>query len=288
MLENRPMLNIRPHVVLSLYMMCFLSFLFVSSLSFARDLPITKQGALSHEVPKELEDVRITERLGESIDLNLEFVNEEGEKNPLKTYFDGKRPVLLTLVYYGCPNLCGLHLNGLATAFKKMDWTLGDEFDTIAVSIDPKEKPILAKMKKENYLKFYDRPSSKNGWHFLTGDESQIQKLAGQVGFGYKWDRATKQWVHQAAAYVLTPEGKISRYLYGIDFASKTVRLSLVEASDHKVGNIVDRIVLFCLHYDPAKGTYSLYALNLVRLMAALMVLILVFALIRYSRQQKA
>ena len=275
-----------------LYIVSFFSFLFVPSLSFASRGEVTsplqtKQGTLSHEVPKELEGVGITEKLGESIDLNLEFYNEEGEKAPLKTYFDGKRPVLLTLVYYSCPNLCNFHLNGVTQTLKKMDWTLGDEFDMIAVSIDPKEKSSLAKKKKENYVQSYGRPSSKDGWHFLTGDEAQIQKLASQVGFGYKWDHATKQWVHQAAAYVLTPEGKISRYLYGIDFASKTLRLSLVEASDNKIGNIVDRIVLFCLHYDPIKGTYAFYAINFMRLAAALTVVILVFALLRYWRRQK-
>ena len=253
----------------------------------ARDMNLPESGKVSTEVPAEMQGVGITEHWGDTIDLDLAFVDDTGQAVTLRKYFDGKRPVLLTLVYYGCPNLCSFHLNGLSKVFKKMEWTIGDQFDVVAVSIDPAEKPELAEKKKSAYLKSYGRESAAKGWHFLTGSQENIAEIAKQVGFGYKWDEEGQQWVHAAAAYVLSPKGLISRYLYGIDFSAQTLRLSLVEATDNKVATLVDRLVLFCLHYDPAARSYSFYLFGVMRAAAALTVLVMVVVMGRFWWRQR-
>lgn len=269
------------------YLICFLSLAVLGPLSsMARDMAVPL-GKVSSEVPLEMQGVGITEHLGRKLDLGLEFVNEEGQVTTLSHYFDGKRPVLLSLVYYGCPNLCSYHLNGVTDTLKKMDWSLGQQFDMVVVSIDPSEKPELAHNKKASYLKSYGRPESAKGWHFLTGSEAAIKSLADQVGFGYRWDEQSKQWVHAAAAYIISPDGTLNRYLYGIDINDKTLRLSLVEASDNKIGTLMDRVLLFCLHYDPVGRGYSLYVYRVVRVMAALTVFITVLVLVRFWWRQR-
>lgn len=250
-------------------------------------LPEVEPGKVSTEVPAELENVGITEHLGRKINLGLEFTDDQGQKVTLAKYFDGRRPVLLSLVYYGCPNLCSFHLNGVTKTLKKMDWSLGHEFDMVVVSIDPQENAELAGKKKLAYLDSYGRQESAKGWHFLTGSEDSIRKLAAQVGFAYKWDEKSEQWVHSAAAYVMSPTGTISRYLYGIDFSDKTLRLSLVEAADNKIGTLMDRVLLYCLHYDPAGRTYSFYLFGIMRVAAALTVVILAVVLARFWWRQR-
>lgn len=257
------------------------------TVTLAINKPIEGQNLTSDVLPDEMKNVGITEHLGEKIDLGLKFRNEEGKGVTLQNYFDGKRPVLLSLVYYNCPNLCNEHLNGVTRMLKDFEWTLGQEFDMIIVTIDPNENPLHAAQKKLSYLKEYGRDGATKGWHFLTGTEENIQKLAKQIGFGYKWDKKTEQWVHTAAAYVISPQGMISRYLYGIEFKPKLVRLSLVEASEGKVGTLMDRVVLFCLQYDPKAGTYTFYAYNLMRAAGALTVLILAFVLISFWLKQR-
>lgn len=229
---------------------------------------------VANETPKELLGIGIDEHLGASIDLNLRFKDENGLSVKLGDYFKGE-PVILSLAYYSCPNLCNMHLNGMKDVFKKMDWVLGEKFKHIIVSIDPKETPELALAKKKNYLESYGRADGSRGWVFLTGDEAQIQALAKQVGFGYRWDEAEKQYAHAAAAYVLTPAGKISRYLYGIDFQPQTVKLALLEASNGKIGNIIDKFTLFCFHYDPKANKYTLAAVNIMKAGGALAVLVM-------------
>lgn len=255
---------------------------------FARDLPVNVPvGKVSTEIPMELENVGITEHLGRKVDLNLEFLNENGEKVTLGKYFDGRRPVFLSLVYYACPNLCSFHLTGVTNVLKKMTWSLGNEFDMVVVSIDPAETAELAGKKKAAYLESYGRPESAKGWHFLTGSEAAIKQLAEQVGFAYRWDEESGQWVHAAAAYVLSPTGTISRYLYGIEFSDKTLRLSLIEAADNKIGTIVDRVLLYCLRYDPAGRTYSFYLFGIMRVMAALTAAALIVVLAHFWWRQR-
>lgn len=220
---------------------------------------VVEPARAANTVPPELKDVGITEKLGNSLSLDtFAFKDETGAEVKLSQFF-GKKPVILTLVYYGCPNLCNYLLNGLVDSMKPLAWTPGKEFDIVTVSIDPTENAKLAQAKKTSYLESYGRPSAAFGWHFLTGSEDQIKKLAGEVGFGYRYDDQEKQYAHSAAIFVLTPQGKISRYLYGIQWAEKDLRLALLEASSGKIGTIVDRLLLFCYRYDPHTRKYSIY-----------------------------
>jgi protein SCO1/2 len=215
--------------------------------------------ARAEDVPYELKDIGITEHLGSDVSVrDLHFKDESGQDVTLSKYVDGKKPVVLALVYYECPNLCNMLLNGLTETLKSLDWTPGERFDIVAVSINPKETPDLAAKKKAAYVRSYGRAASAVGWHFLTGEESQIRKLASQVGFSYRYDEREKQYAHASAIYVLTPEGQISRYLYGIEFRPKDLKLALLEASSGKIGSVVDRFVLFCYHYDPKSRSYSM------------------------------
>jgi protein SCO1/2 len=219
---------------------------------------LSAQFSLAEEIPNELKGVGFTEHLGSPVSIDeIHFKNETGQDVALSTYFRRGKPVILAMVYYGCPNLCNFMLNGLTQTLKNLDWTAGERFDIVTVSINPKETPDLAAKKKAAYVESYGRKQSAPGWHFLTGEESQIEKLASQVGFGYRYDEREKQYAHGSAIYVLTPEGKISRYLYGIDFRPQDLRLSLLEASSGKIGSVVDRFLLFCYHYDPQTRRYS-------------------------------
>lgn len=253
--------------------------------------PWKQVGAVSNEVPKELENVGIKEKNGAQVDPNLTFTDDTGKKIILGDYFNKKKPIILSMVYYNCPSLCNLHLNGLNDGLKQLDWAIGDKFEVVSVTMDPKEDYKLAAGKKESYIETYGRKDSASGWHFLTGEDSQIKELAKQIGFGYKWDEASQQYAHSAAAIVLTPEGKISRYLHGISFDPKTIRLSMVEASSGQIGEIVDHLVLMCFKYDPNKRTYAFYAFNIMKYGAGLCALILLAFLlpgwIRMARESK-
>ncbi len=243
---------------------------------------VPQETGTENVVPKPLEDIGIEEKLGAQVDPQLTFRNEKGETVPLASFFKGHKPVLLSLAYYSCPSLCNFHLNGLTDAFRDLKAPLGEEFEFVVVSIEPKENPELAAQKKAAYIESYGRPEGAKGWHFLTGDQAQITALAKQVGFKYRWDEESKQWAHTAAAYVLTPDGKISRYLYGIVFDPKVLRLSMVEASDGKIGTIVDKLTLFCFHFDPKGNKYAIAAFNVMRAGGALTVFILALFLIPF------
>jgi protein SCO1/2 len=225
--------------------------------AFAHD-QFDKELGIPNETPKELIDVGIDEKIGQNVDLDLKFKDEDGKPVSLRQLV-GKngQAAILSLAYYSCPSLCSFHLNGLKDAFKGIKKPLGSEFQAIVVSIEPKETPELAAAKKRNYIKAYGRPEGADGWHFLTGDQASITALAKQVGFKFHWDEKQKQWAHASAAAVLTPTGEISRYLYGIVFDPKTVRLSAIEAADGKTGTIVDRVILYCFHYNASSSKYS-------------------------------
>ncbi|MES2963409.1 MAG: SCO family protein [Bdellovibrionota bacterium] len=229
----------------------------------------------ANAVPKPLEGIGIDEHLGEKIDLDLTFKDENGQSVPLRSFVKDGKPVLLSLAYYACPSLCNFHMNGLLDAFKKMPQPLGQEFNAVVVSIEPKETPQLARDKKATYMKSYGRPEGEKGWHFLTGDAASIAKLAKQVGFNYRWDEGEQQYAHASAATVVAPDGKISRYLYGIVFDPKTIRLSMIEASDGKVGTVVDKLILYCFHFDSKASKYSLAAFNVMRAGGVAIVVIL-------------
>ena len=234
----------------------------------------------SEPLPPDLDDVGVTERLDATVPADLEFVDEEGKVVHLGDYFDGNRPVILNLGYFRCPMLCGLVLNGLVDAMREMDWTPGGEFEIVTVSIDPKETPVLAKLKKQNYLKAYGRSSAAAGWHFLTGAPEAITKLTETVGFDYAWNERQQQYAHAAVLIVCTPEGHVSRYLYGVKFEPRTVRLSLVEASEGKIGSTVDKVLLYCFQYDAAERRYAVAAVNVMRAGGVLTMLVLAVILI--------
>lgn len=259
-----------------------------SAPAFARDT-VSPAPGLENETPEQLKDVGITEHLGEKIDLDLPFTDQDGNAVTLRKYVQHGKPLLLSLAYYSCPSLCNYHLNGLLDAFKKMDKPVGAEFNAVAVSIEPKETPDLAQKKRETYLKSYGRPTEKDGWSFLVANQASIDAIAKQVGFKYHWDETEKQWAHASAAYVISPDGTISRYLYGIVFEPKTIRLSAIEASQGKVGTVMDKLILFCFHFDPKTSKYSLAAFNVMRGGAVAIVVILAMFLapfwIRNSRR---
>ena len=224
---------------------------------------------------EQLEGVEVTEYLGAQVPLDLTFQDEDGNVVALQDYFDGERPVILTLNYYACPMLCTLQLNGLIDGLKKMEWTPGQEFEIVTVSINPTETPRMARLKKQNYIKEYERPSAAAGWHFLVGEKPNIEALAEPLGFGYRYDEKSNQYAHAAVTYIVTPDGRISRYLYGIVYDPQTLRLSLVEAADGEVGSSMDQILLACFHFDPDAGRYSLAAFNVMRTGGLLVMLVL-------------
>jgi len=238
-------------------------------------------------VPYELKAIGITEHLGEQLSLDLEFTNEAGEKVRLQKYFDGKRPVMLALVYYECPMLCNLLFTGINKSLQQLKWTVGQEFQIVTVSIDPKEGPELARMKKATHMETYGRPGAEDGWHFLTGSEAQIKQLASEVGFGYRYDEKEKQFAHAAAITMVSPQGMISRYLYGVQFAARDMKLALLEASEGKVGSIIDRFLMFCYHYDPQGKKYALFATNLMKGAGGFTVLGLGIIMWTISRKKK-
>ncbi|MGZ6332042.1 MAG: SCO family protein [Bdellovibrionota bacterium] len=220
----------------------------------------------AQKIPDELKGIGITEHLGQPVAIkDLRFNDENGKGVALSDFFRSGKPVLVTLVYYQCPNLCNFMLNGLVTTMKGLDWSAGKDFEIVSISINPHEGPKLAQAKKEAYLRSYGRPEAAQGWHFLTGEESQIQAVASQLGFGYRWDKESQQYAHSAAIFALTPDGKISRYLYGIDFRASDLRLALLEASSGKIGTVIDRLLLFCFRYDPQTRKYSLYLTRVMR-----------------------
>lgn len=234
----------------------------------------------------ELQGLKVTEKLGEKIDLSLEFTNELGEKIPLKNYFDGHKPVLLTIVYYGCPGLCNFHLNGLGDVLKTLDLKSGRDFQFVAVSMNHREDSVLASKKKENMIKAFARVDGGKGWHFLVGSEKNVKALADAVGFQFRWIESQGQYAHPAVAYILTPDGKISRYMHGVEFSSPTLRLSFVEASEGKVGSLLDQFMLLCFQFDPNKSKYTITAFNLMRIAGIFIILILAVILIPVWRRE--
>ncbi len=243
---------------------------------------------LKPALPGALAGVGIDQKLDEQAPLNLSFVDEGGATVPLSSFFHSKKPVILALVYYRCPMLCTQILNGLESSLKAVSFNPGQDFEIVAVSFDPKDTWQTAAAKKQTYVKRYGRANTANGWHFLTGDEANIKALTDAVGFHYKYDPATDQFAHASGIMILTPDGRLSRYFYGVEYAPRDVRLGLVEASQEKIGSPVDEILLFCYHYDPTTGKYGAMAMNMVRLAGGGFVLIgggvLLFAIRREKR----
>jgi protein SCO1/2 len=236
--------------------------------------------------PGVLQQVGFDQRLGERIPLELPFKDESGEDVKLGDYF-GRKPVVLSIVYFRCPMLCTLSLNGLAGALEVLSFVPGQEFEVLTVSFDPHEGPALAAAKKQAYLRRYHRSGAERGWHFLTGPQSSTEALTRAVGFRYAWDTATKQWAHPAGILVLTPDGRVSKYLYGVEYSPKDLRLALVDAGGGRIGSFVDAVLLYCYRYDPQTGRYSAAILNLVRAGAILTIAALVGFMVLSSRRRR-
>jgi len=237
--------------------------------------------------PPYLTNVGIEQRLDGQVPPDLAFVDETGRPVKLGDYF-GKKPLILNLVYYTCPMLCGEVLTGLSASLKMVKFDVGNEFDVITVSFNPKETPALAARKKQEYLRRYGRPNAAAGWHFLTGAAGPINALTKAVGFQYQYDASKNQYAHATAIMVLTPQGRISRYFYGIDFPPKDLRMGLVEASQGKIGNAIDQVLLYCYHYDPTVGKYGAVVSNMLKIGGALTILVLGGMILIFIRLEKA
>src|SRR5262245_16857687 len=235
-------------------------------------------------LPAALRNVGIEQKLNAQVPPDLVFRDESGQSIQLGDYF-GSKPVILALVYYDCPMLCTQVLNGLVGSLKALSFDAGEQFLVLTVSFDPRETPHLAAAKKESYIGGYSRPGAAGGWHFLTGPESSIEALTQAVGFRYRYDAEKGQFAHASGIMLLTPQGKISRYFYGIEYSPRDLRLALVEASNNQIGSPVDQLLLFCYHYDPATGKYGAVVMNFVRLGGAATVLALGSILILFFRR---
>jgi protein SCO1/2 len=228
----------------------------------------------ANSLPPRLQNVGIEQHLDAQVPPDLTFVDESGKTVKLGDYF-GHKPLILNLVYFNCTMLCGEALAGLSSAMKLVKFDLGNQFDVVTVSFDPHETPEMAAAKKADYVKRYGRPGAAAGWHFLTGQPESINALTKAVGFNYQYDPKSHQFAHATAIMLLTPQGRISRYFYGVDFPPKDLRMGLVEASQGKIGNAVDAVLLFCYHYDPETGKYGAMVGNILRLGAAVTIVLL-------------
>lgn len=224
----------------------------------------------SNGIPKALKKVGIEQKLNAQLPLESKFKDSTGKEVNLGDYFGKEKPVVLALVYYECPMLCNEVLNGLTGSLKGMSFDVGKEFDVVAISFDPREneKPNLTKNKKVSYVERYNRPDAAKGWHFLTGEQSEIDKVTEAVGFNYSFDEKTDQFAHAGGIMVITPEGKLSRYFYGIDYSPKDLKFGIMESSENKIGNPAEQLYLYCFHYDPSTGKYGFAILNLLRVFA--------------------
>lgn len=224
----------------------------------------------SNGIPDTLKKVGIEQKLNSQLPLDAQFKDASGEQVKLGKYFGKDKPVILALVYYECPMLCNEVLNGLTGSLKGISFDVGKEFDVVAISFDAREneKPELTKNKKLSYIERYNRPETADGWHFLTGKQSEIDKVTKAVGFTYEFDERTNQFAHAGGIMIVTPEGRLSRYFYGIDYSPKDVKFGIMESSENKIGNPVEQLYLYCYHYDPSTGKYGFAILNALRLLA--------------------
>jgi len=237
--------------------------------------------------PPYLTNVGIEQHPDGQVPRDLAFVDDTGRAVKLGDYF-GKKPLILNLVYYNCPMLCGEELAGLSSAMKVVKFDVGKEFEILTVSFNPKETPTLAAAKKQEYVKRYGRPDAAAGWHFLTGSAASINALTKAVGFQYQYDESKNQYAHATAIMVLTPQGRISRYFYGVEFPPKDLRMGLVEASEGKIGNAVDQVLLYCYHYDPAAGKYGAVVSNMLKVGGAVTIVLLVGLILILFRLDRA
>jgi protein SCO1/2 len=238
------------------------------------------------KIDEKLEGVGIDQKLGDKLPLDARFRDATGADVSLGDYF-GERPVVLAIVYFECPMLCTMVLNGAVGSLKTMSLDAGKDFEVVVVSVDPGETPALAAEKKTNYVSHYGRPGTSQGWHFLTGKQDAIKAVADAAGYRYRYDEKLDEYVHAAGIMVVTPDGTLSRYFFGVEFAPRDLRLGIVEASGGKVGTIVDSIMLFCFSYDPATGKYGFAVQSAIRIAGSLTVLVLAAFVLRSLRRDR-
>jgi protein SCO1/2 len=247
-----------------------------------------ESGSVSTGLPGPLRDVKIDQKLNQQLPLDLTFRDESGRDVKLGEFF-GSKPVVLAFVYYDCPMLCTQVLNGMVTSFRVLPFEIGKEYDVVTISFDPRETPALAQKKKNvyvNYLPEKMRADAANGWHFLTGDEANIQKITEAAGFHYRYDEKTKQFAHASGIMLATSAGKLSRYYYGIEYPARDLRLGLIETAQNKIGSPVDQLLLYCYHYDPATGRYGATVMSIMRI-AGVFTMIGIAALLILLRPRK-
>src|SRR5262249_6417861 len=238
--------------------------------------------------PGVLQEVGIDQQLGTQIDLSVPFRDEAGNLVTLSKYFNGK-PVVLAPIYLTCSSLCPMTLNSLMQALRILNLKVGKDYEVVAFSFDPKESPVAAAAVKGRYVRDYNRQGTADGFHFLTSDEKSIQALTASIGFHYKWDETSGQWAHATGIMVITSEGRVSQYFYGLEYSARDLRLSMVEASQKKIGTIVDRVLLYCYRYDPATGKYGLVVVRSVRIVGAATALALfTFMFVMFRRDASA
>ena len=252
---------------------------------FAQPLPTTS-GAPAAEVPAQLRDVGFDQRLDQMLPLDVEFTDEHGRTLKLGEYF-GKRPVVLAFVYYGCPMLCLQSLSSLAATLGVLSENPGDDFEVVSISIDPRETPALALEKKAHYVERSGKPAIAKGWHYLTGTEANIQRVTTAAGFRYAWDERAQQYSHPAGIIVATAQGKLSRYLFGIDYGPRDLRLAILDASEGKISSPLKKVLLYCYHYDLTTGRYSLAIMRVVQLAGAATVFSLGMMIFVWTRRER-
>jgi len=244
------------------------------ALQLSGDIPKANNVASNTKIDL-LNQVGIDPQMGKQLPLDLRFKDESGKPVMLRDYFNSGRPVLIAPVYYSCTMLCNQALNGMMSSLNVLKFSAGAEFDVLAVSFDPRETPDLAMEKRQMYMDRYKRAGAEKGIHFLIGDDANIKPLMKSIGFKYAWDERSSQYAHASALILITPEGKIAQYYYGIEYSPKDMRLGIIEASQEKIGNLMDQVILYCFHYDPSTGRYGATAMNAMRISGVITVILL-------------
>ena len=265
-----------------------LAVVLLGAMAAAQVPPPPDQGPAANVRPRVLDQVRFEQHLNQPLPLDTTFTDDHGRTVKLGDMF-GRRPVILVFNYYNCPMLCSQVLNGLTATLTSMKFNVGREFDVVAISIDPHETSQMAAESKQKYTYRYGRPDSVNDWHFLVGDEKNIRAAADAAGFRYAWDDKSKQFAHPSGIIVVTPQGKIAQYYYGIEFSARDLRLATIESSQEHIGTLIDSVTLFCYHYDPATGKYGAMVMNMLRAGGVATLLLLggfVVIMLRRERQE--
>jgi protein SCO1/2 len=247
---------------------------------------LTAWAQVNNSLPENTKGLELERKLNAQIDLDLTFINEEGQSVALRDYFSKGRPVILNLAYYSCPMLCSMVLKGVTNSLREIPWQPGREFEVITISFDPRDTTVLAKAKKEAILVDYGRPQARDGWHVLIDQDNHAQKLADQIGFKYRWVENEKQFAHGSVTFILTPEGKMSQYLSGLAYEPRDMRLALTEASQGKLGSVVEKMMLYCYHYDPIERTYVLRAIQVMKIGGVLIISALATMLFFFWRRE--